>query len=65
MYGFKQDLNIKFNKAKASKEIGITRPYLTSIINGKKLCTKVMAFCITKYLNDNAEIEDYFIRKEK
>ena len=33
------------------------------IINGKVACRKVVAFCITKYLNENAEIEDYFIKK--
>ena len=54
---------IKINKTKASEVIGITRPYLTNILNGKVGCTKPVAYCITKYINSNAEINDYFTMK--
>lgn len=59
-----KDTNIKINKTIASEVIGITRVHLTNIMNGKKLCTKPVAYFITKYLDENAEIEDYFTRKE-
>lgn len=62
MYLFKAQ-DVKINKTKASVVIGISREYLTDIVNGKKTCTKVVAYCITKYLNEDAEIEDYFERK--
>lgn len=65
MYQFRKEFEIKINKTEASKIIGITREHLTNILNCKKLCTKVVAYCITKYLDSKAEIEDYFIRKEK
>ena len=29
-------------------------------LNGKKDCSKILAFCITKYINPNAEINDIF-----
>lgn len=61
MYLFK-DKNIKIHKTNASKIIGISREYLTDVINGKKECSKVVAYCITKYLNCDAEIEDFFER---
>lgn len=64
MYMFKLKLlDFKINKTKVSEEIGISRPYLTDILNGKKSCTKVVAFCITKYLNKDAEINEYFYKK--
>lgn len=43
-----------------AKKIGITTEYLTSIFNGKKACSKTVAYCIVKCLCQEAEIEDYF-----
>lgn len=65
MYLFKTEISVKINQTIASKVIGITQPTLSNILNGKVACRKVVAFCITKYLDDNAEIEDYFIKKGK
>jgi hypothetical protein len=33
---------------------------LSNILNRKVACRKVVAFCIAKYIDDNANIEDYF-----
>jgi hypothetical protein len=33
-------------------------------MNRKVACRKVLAFCITKYINETAEIEDYFEKVE-
>lgn len=63
MYIFKTEIPIKIKQTEASKIIGLTQPTLSNILNGKVACRKVVAFCITKYLNENAEIEDYFIKK--
>lgn len=63
MYLFKIEIPVKINQTIASKVIGITQPTLSNILNGKVACRKVVAFCITKYLDDNAKIEDYFIKK--
>lgn len=60
MYVFKQDKNVKINQTIASEVIGLTQPTLSKILNGKVACRKVTAFCITKYIDENAEIEDYF-----
>lgn len=64
MYIFKQDIDYKINQTTASKIIGITQPCLSNILNGKVACRKVVAYCITKYLNQDAEIEDYFIKEK-
>lgn len=65
MYLFSKNNEITINKTLASKTIGISREYLTQIINGRIACSKLVAYCITKYLGEDKEIIDYFIREEK
>lgn len=64
MYKFKENVDYKINQIIASEVIGITQPCLSNILNRKVACRKVVAYCITKYLDDNAEIKDYFVREE-
>lgn len=61
MYRFRSDIEVRINKTKASEIIGIDRSYLTQITNGRTNCSKVVAYCITKYLDQEAEILDYFV----
>ena len=63
MYIIKTEKTKKIKQSKACKNIRLAQPTLSNILNGKVACRKVVAFCITKYLNENAEIEDYFIKK--
>ena len=63
MYKFIQDVPYKINQTIASEVIGITQPTLSNILNGKVTCRKVVAFSIAKYLDENAKIEDYFVRE--
>ena len=69
MYTFNETLKVKVLKGRTityiANEVGITKQYLTSILNGKRECSKTIAYCITKSLCMNAEISDYFTRKEK
>ena len=60
MYRFRNDIVININKSKASKEIGIDRSYMSMILNKRRNCSKLVAYCITKYLDQEAEIKDYF-----
>lgn len=60
MYKFKEGVDFKINQTIASEIIGLAQPTLSNILNRKVACRKVVAFCITKYLDENAEIEDYF-----
>lgn len=60
MYIMKENANFKINQVIASRVIGITQPNLSKILNRKLACRKVVAYCITKYIDENAEIEDYF-----
>ena len=60
MYIFKENIDVKINQTIAGEVIGLTQPTLSNILNRKVACRKVVAFCITKYIDENAEIEDYF-----
>ena len=64
MYTFK-DKNVAkmFNKTQMAKVIGLNPDTLRRVINGKQECSKLVAYCITKFLNNEAEIEDYFVKK--
>lgn len=63
MYIFKADNNVKMNQTIASEIIGLAQPTLSNILNRKVACRKVVAFSITKYIDENANIEDYFDKK--
>lgn len=47
---------------KAGEIIGVTPQYLSAICGRKRSIRKLLAYCITKYIDNNAEIEDYFER---
>ena len=63
MYIFKNKEEFKKNKTKSAKIIGLDPATLIRITNGKQECSKLVAYCITKFLNSKAEIEEYFIQK--
>ena len=63
MYIFKADNDVKMNQTIASEVIGLAQPTLSNILNRKVACRKVVAFSITKYIDENANIEDYFNKK--
>lgn len=60
MYILKQDVGVKINQTIASEVIGLSQPTLSNILNRKVACRKVTAYCIVKYIDDEANIEDYF-----
>lgn len=63
MYILKNEMKIG-NETKASKIIGIDIATLSRILHKKQKCSKILAYCISKYIDQNAEITDYFIREE-
>ena len=64
MYIFKNKEAVKmFNKTQMAKIVGLNADTLRRVINGKQECSKLVAYCVTKFLNYEAEIEDYFIKK--
>lgn len=63
MYIFKTEIPIKIKQIEACKIIGLTQPTLSKILNGKVACRKVVAFSITKYIDETAEINDFFYKK--
>lgn len=63
MWKFKdKEVAKTYNKVQMAKVVGLNPDTLRRVINGKQVCTKLVAYCITKFLNSEAEIEDYFER---
>lgn len=63
MWHFKdKDVMKMYNKSKMAEYIGIAPATMLRIVNGKQDCSKLVAYCITKTLNQDAEIENYFER---
>lgn len=63
MYIFKdKNVAVTYNKVQMAKVIGLNPDTLRRIINGKQSCSKLSAYCITKFLDSEAEILDYFER---
>jgi plasmid maintenance system antidote protein VapI len=55
------DKRIKFeNQTKTAQQIGIAKETLSRILSGKQGTSKVIAYCITKTYDSEAEILDYF-----
>ena len=63
MWTFKdKEVAKTYNKEQMAKVIGLNPDTLRRVINGKQECSKLVAYCVTKFLNYEAEIEDYFER---
>ena len=52
----------RFKGIYIAKEVGISPSYVSLILDGKKSCAKRTAFCFTKVIDKDAEIDDYFER---
>ena len=66
MWKFKdKEVAKTYNKVQMAKIVGLNPDTSWRVINGKQEWSKLVAYCITKFLNSEAEIEEYFIRKEK
>ena len=68
MYSFRKELSNEIKeryKARSiAKTVGITEGYLSQILQSGKTCSKKTAYAITKTLDEDAEIEDFFIRNK-
>lgn len=60
MYRINKKISFK-NQKQTAELIGIAPETLSKILNGKVKTTKVLAYCITKCYDKDAEILDYFV----
>jgi DNA-binding XRE family transcriptional regulator len=66
MWIFKdKELAKTYNKTQMAKVVGLNPDTLRRVISGKQRCSKLVAYCITKFLSSEAKIEDYFDFVEK
>lgn len=54
----------KYNNRWIANTVGISYGYISLILNGKKSCPKTVAYSLTKAIDENAEISDYFYQEE-
>lgn len=59
-----KDVGKVYNKTKLAEVVGLAPDTVRRIFNGKQDCSKLVAYCITKALNQEAEIENYFVKTE-
>ena len=65
MYLMKETDKIKVIKQVAmAKVVGLNPVTINKIFNRKQKCSKLVAYCITKFLDDDKEIEEFFERVE-
>lgn len=62
MYKLKKEIKFEGTQKKIAEEIGISEAYFSKILNRKKKCSKLVAYCITKRIDNDKEILDYFER---
>lgn len=64
MYKFKEELldNLKVNQSELARKIGLSFQYINGVIHNRYLCRKIVAYAMTKAINNEAEIKDYFER---
>ena len=64
MWTFKdKEVAKTYNKEQMANVIGLSPDTVRRVINVKQYCSKLVAYCITKFLNSESEIEEYFIKK--
>ena len=63
MYLAKKEKFEKIKQRDVAERVGISECTLSRIINNKQLTKKATAYCITKAIDNDAEIDDYFIKK--
>lgn len=52
-----------YNKETMAKIVGLNPATLRRVFNKKQQCSKLVAYCITKFIDKDAEITDYFEKK--
>ena len=65
MYILKENIVVDLKcetQRKEAEKIGLSEHNLYKILNRKMSCSKMIAYCIVKINNSEAEIEDYFER---
>ena len=70
MYWFKETEKVKLLQGRtikylAEKKLFINVAYLSTILNGKRSCSKRLAYNIVKCICLDAKLDDYFYKKEK
>ncbi len=64
MYIAKKEKFALINKTKIARELGYTASWTIRLLNAKVTTNKATAMLITKIVNPNGKLEDYFDKRE-
>lgn len=62
MYLFLAKKGFRIKQKNLTEIVGVSESFLSKVINRKRKCSKTLAYAISKALNSEAEILDYFER---
>ena len=64
MYRFRNEIfkGIIIDQKGIAEKLGVTYGYVNAVVKNRANCSKLVAYGITKIINKNAEINDYFER---
>lgn len=54
---------VNYKQKSVAEKVGINPRTLSEMIKKDRTCPKITAYCLTKFLDSEAEIENYFIKK--
>lgn len=60
--GFKEKILNGRTITSIAKELGVTTGYINQVVNKRKACSKLVAYCLCKISNQDYEIDDCFER---
>ena len=55
----------RYKLSTMAEEVGISTTLITFIFKKLRPCSKKTAYAITKYIDSEAEIDDFFVRVDK
>lgn len=56
------DIREKYKNSYITKKLGLSGPYISTILHRKRPIQKHIAYSLTKVISENAEINDFFER---
>jgi len=64
VYKIKKNIQLDLNitQKEMAEIVGVSENWISLILTGKKKCSKMVAYAITKTIFRESEIEDYFER---
>lgn len=64
MYEKLKEENPRFRVKELAEKVGIKSTFTSLILNRRRTCSKMTAYCICKAINSNYEVHDLFVNEK-